>query len=73
VHGVVVVSPSFARQVGAVCAGTGGRIAGRIDRASVGARFLRVTVSARECGRDGNDTELAIPRAAVVAVALEGE
>ncbi|MFK0172373.1 hypothetical protein ACIQU5_26595 [Streptomyces sp. NPDC090306] len=72
-RGVVVVSPSFAEQSRALCPRAAARIAGRIDEASVGSPFLRVTVSGRECGPGSTDIQLVIPRAAVLAIALKGE
>lgn len=70
--GSVLLSPSYAKSARTLCGLTGDRIAGRIDKASLSAAFVRITVSARNCGGGTGERELAVPRAAVRAITMEG-
>ncbi len=71
VSGSVLFSPSYAKSARSLCDLTGDRIAGRIDKASLSASFVRITVSAKDCGSGTGETELAVPRAAVRAITME--
>ncbi|MER8016112.1 hypothetical protein ACIQ7S_23835 [Streptomyces griseoluteus] len=70
--GTVVVSPSYVKSIQALCVLRADRITGRVDKASLGTAFLRVTVASGVCGR-GDDRQLVVPRAAIRAITMEGE
>ncbi|QLJ01332.1 hypothetical protein HZZ00_10075 [Streptomyces sp. NEAU-sy36] len=72
--GSIAVAPAYAESVRMVCAVQDGRVTGQIDKTSLDKPFVSITVAAKQCGGGtGKETELAIPRAAVRAIALEGE
>ncbi|MER7394536.1 hypothetical protein ABT381_03330 [Streptomyces sp. NPDC000151] len=73
VPGSVLLTPSYAKSARTVCDLKGQRIVGRIDKGSLGKPFVRVAVSAKECGSGTAATELMVPRKAVRAIAVEGD
>lgn len=72
VSGSVLVSPSYAESTRTLCDLTDDKVAGLIDKGSLQEHFVRITVSAKQCGRGTGATELVIPRAAVRAITMKG-
>ncbi|MFC9395025.1 hypothetical protein ACFTWS_17960 [Streptomyces sp. NPDC057027] len=73
--GSIVVSPAYAQSIRALCAKKGELvIIGRIDKASLGAPFVSITVTSKECGgKAGKETKLVIPKSAIQAIEMEEE
>ncbi|MFE0633247.1 hypothetical protein ACFW3D_40760 [Streptomyces sp. NPDC058864] len=72
--GSVVISPAYAKSLRNLCTMKNERITGQIDKNSLGAPFVSITVASKQCGgATDTETELVIPKSAIQAIAMEGE